>query len=865
MSWGSRHCSRMRPRCAGLRAPLYIRVRQLLARNRVQRDMRYVRALAVACVCLTYAAGQTTPPAGPVVSPRGVRNAFTKQPAPATVAPGALIVIEGLNLGPAAAVRAAGPAWPLKLGDVEVFVNNRAAPTGFVEPGRILAQVPWDTPPGLVEVVVRRGDASSRAARFFVTPVAPSLRSADDTGSGAAAVVRDGSAVTVAASGLGATDPPVASGETGSAPPRTPIRAFLGGLPLNASVTASAARVGEFDISFPVPAGAAAGDLLSVAAGGRAANRLPLTRLPSPEMLYLPFSEGTPEIRSLTSTDLRGTLLVGSGARAESGCYRAWVFDMAARTTSPLDDCVTSANRQIPSPVIAAQEGAALAAFIGPPLGEAPEPVSARVKIVAAGRAEPMVVDLPSAATVLTSNAAGNFIASLGQSNAVEIDARSGEVREIVPGTGAGIGNLNNFRIDAGEGFSVMLTAAVQAGQGMFLAIVADDEDHPTKAKLVAVNARGEVQDSRNFPDGWVPLIPPAPQLPGGAQLPAGAGNVSFARQRLAAQFDAPSRSLLVIGRTADDAKHGIVSFTIGDNGGVRAAAFPDGWFAATCSARVPFYNLELSRRLAIHADRSSANAIRNPCSAQGYVLYDLAQGTAQAVALPGQGQMNAGANADDINDFLYATDIDPSNAGRAETVFLLDGVTQTAFRFDPPANVGTINQLVPVRELNLLVALGTNRSPGDAGLVLFDIEAVATRVLPVPEGFTAVQFLSVFPSTGKLVARGIRAEGAQLLVYDLKTGDLAVPANPEGVAFIGPPVQTGAAGPGPGFGGGGGGQGPGPGQFPRGGGAGGGGAIPVLLTPAVQLRANAKANTVEAIAFNASRQQVGVVVLRVP
>ena len=216
----------------------------------------------------------------------------------------------------------------------------------------------------------------------------------------------------------------------------------------------------------------------------------------------------------------------------------------------------------------------------------------------------------------------------------------------------------------------MLLSAPIAAGQGCFSPL-SGTMKRPAKAKLVAVNARGEVQESRDFPEGWLPLIPPAQQLPAGVQLLPGL-NVQFARLRLAAQFDAQTRSLLVLARNSD--KHGIVSFTFGENAGVRAVEFPSGWFAATCAARVPFFNLD-SPAVSPRADRSSAGAIRNPCPAQGYVLYDLTRGTADVVALPGQGQMNAGGNADDINDFLYATDIDPTRAGRAETVFLLDGV----------------------------------------------------------------------------------------------------------------------------------------------------------------------------------------------
>ena len=132
-------------------------------------------------------------------------------------------------------------------------------------------------------------------------------------------------------------------------------------------------------------------------------------------------------------------------------------------------------------------------------------------------------------------------------------------------------------------------------------------------------------------------------------------------------------------------------------------------------------------------------------------------------------------------------------------------------------------------------------------------MDRIETRLLPTPEGFATVQLVNIFPVTRKLVARGVKADGAQLLVYDLVTGDLQIVANPPGVAWIGPPVVAAAA---PGAGGLPGVPG-GPGQ------AGGGGA---QAMNAVQgLQGNTKANTVEAIAYNAARQQTGIAVLRVP
>jgi hypothetical protein len=457
-------------------------------------------------------------------------------------------------------------------------------------------------------------------------------------------------------------------------------------------------------------------------------------------------------------------------------------------------------------------------------------------------------VELPAPALNLTSNAAGNFIANTGPqgAGALEIDIESGEVRPLNPGGGAAGGaaiNLANLRIDLGDGVTTLLSPPVAAAQGVLLVVAGDDDEKPTRAKLGMINARGEVTASRDFPAGWVPLVPPQPALPAGVQLPQG-----ILRAAVNLQLDATSRALMVLSRKPDDSKHGIVRFSLADDG-AAAVEFPDGWFAATCSQRVPFLNIELARRFAIFADRSSAGAIRNPCPAQGFLVYDIDAQTAEAIPLPGQGLMNAAGSADEINDFVYAMNIDPSRQGRADTVFVLDAVTLSPFRFDPPPEINVVQNLVPVREMNLLIG-----QAAAAGFVVFDVESVQTRVLPTPDGFTNMQLLGVFTTTKKVVARGNRPDGSRLLIYDLVTGDLEIPANPPGVAYIGPPAQAaqpgGGQGPGPGQ------PGPGPGQIIQ---------QPQQQAQVIGLRANPRANTVEAIAYNSDRQQVGVVVLRVP
>src|SRR5438132_12400411 len=95
-------------------------------------------------------------PTAPVISARGVTNFFTQEPAPGTVALGGLVQISGLNLGPPEGATADGTPWTPRLAGTQVIIGGKPAPIYSVSPGAIIAQVPYDANPGLVDVIVRR-------------------------------------------------------------------------------------------------------------------------------------------------------------------------------------------------------------------------------------------------------------------------------------------------------------------------------------------------------------------------------------------------------------------------------------------------------------------------------------------------------------------------------------------------------------------------------------------------------------------------------------------------------------------------------------------------------------------------------------
>jgi hypothetical protein len=183
-----------------------------------------------------------------------------------------------------------------------------------------------------------------------------------------------------------------------------------------------------------------------------------------------------------------------------------------------------------------------------------------------------------------------------------------------------------------------------------------------------------------------------------------------------------------------------------------------------------------------------------------------------------------------------------------ADTVFVLDGVNGTVTRLALPASIRAFQALEPAPELGLLIGAARNTVAGDAGLIVFDLENLEARVMPVPAEFMSVTPIDVFPLTRKALARGLRPrnQGSALVIYDLNNGEPTVIPNPDGVVSFGP-LQPPQITPGPV-------QPPAPGQPPLQQG------LPTRL-----LLANPKANTVTAIVFNGDSRQAGLMMVRVP
>lgn len=813
-------------------------------------------------------------PTAPVVNPRGVVNAFTRQPAPSAVAQGGIIWINGINLGPAGGWKAEpGNPLPSTALDpaIEVRIGQRAIPIYSITPSRIVAQIPLDTPPGVTQIIVRRGDQQSAPARFTVTQPNPSVYS-ELGGFGAAGII-SGNTLTLRVAGLGQTEPATAAGALPApdnpASPRTPIRANIGGMPAPAIARLSNEVAGEFEVAIELPATVRDGDVVNLFAANNAGNRVTLKSLRGPKIEFLPLPAGSANLRALIASDLRPGFMVVNGIRADDGCYPSILIDFEAAKADSLPGCFTSAAAQLLSPFVSSNDGNALAALVGPADGDPATGISSKLTILQPA-AEARTVELPGKAVTVGGAPGGNFNALIPGTpiRLALIDAESGAITEGAPagggiqiggGGGGGGLNINNLQIDLGDGVKELVTPPIGLGQNQQAIVGVDSLETVTKAKFAIINPQAEILQTVDFPEGWLPLLAPtqnAPvqgggnpgggqgpgggQPPGGGQNPGGlpGGGVALVnRFRAATQFDPTTRQYYVLARATDKSKDAFIRFPVVAGQPPQVIPFSEGKFAASCTNQIRTFNLELARRVALPTSSTPENLIRTACGASSFITLDFNTRQINEISLPGQGLFNITGNAaNDVNDYVYGSNTDPAQQGRSDTLYVFDGVTSSAFRLDLPPEVSSFSNLNTFPPMGILYAQATARAVGDAGIVLFDLESASTRLLPTPAGFISVQPLTIFPATRKLIARGTRTEPAatQILIYDLGSGDLQIIANPDGVSFVGAVPNTPAQ----------------PGQ------------PPAQQQPVLQ-NINPKSNAVTVVGFDAQRRPIGVLLVR--
>ena len=203
-----------------------------------------------------------------------------------TVAPGEMVSIYGVALGPAAGVAATGGNFPTSLGGTTVLVNGAPAPIAYASYFRVDVQLPFSLS-GTASIQVNAANQSSPTVTVDVYNARPGLYTNDAAGTGSIKAVNQdgtlnsksrpaakGSIITVYASGLGITTPPVAAGQVTPSNPLSStaqtVAASIGGVPCMVTFAGLApGLVGIYQLNIMVEPSVASGTReLTIAVGG---------------------------------------------------------------------------------------------------------------------------------------------------------------------------------------------------------------------------------------------------------------------------------------------------------------------------------------------------------------------------------------------------------------------------------------------------------------------------------------------------------------------------------------------------------------------------------------------------------------------
>jgi uncharacterized protein (TIGR03437 family) len=210
---------------------------------------------------------------GPETRAAAVVNAAGQTNA-GTIAPGEMVTIFGVNLGPLPTSPGPG-ALPTTLGGVQVLLNNTAIPLAYVSPFVITAQIPFGLfPSGTVSMQVNNNGTLSTPITLNAATAAPGIYTngggsvsainPDGTFNSAVRPVAKGSYIIAYASGLGVVNPSLVAG---AVPPANPlsyvsgnVTAVIGGIPAPVLYAGAAPGYpGLYQLNISVPTNIASG------------------------------------------------------------------------------------------------------------------------------------------------------------------------------------------------------------------------------------------------------------------------------------------------------------------------------------------------------------------------------------------------------------------------------------------------------------------------------------------------------------------------------------------------------------------------------------------------------------------------------
>jgi uncharacterized protein (TIGR03437 family) len=225
----------------------------------------------------------------PAIEPGGVVNAAIYN---TTLSPGSIVSLFGVNLSPST-VSATTTPLPTTLGGTQVLVNGAAIPLFYVSPTQVNAQLPLGVS-GSITITVVSGTTTGVTTTGVTTTVqvaavSPGIfevggpQGQTGTSSSQGAILNSdqspnsstnpapaGSTIVIFATGLGATTPPLATGQPGNSSPPfntlvNPVSVSINGQ--NSVVSfegASPGFVGLFQINVTIPLGTPSGNTVPV-------------------------------------------------------------------------------------------------------------------------------------------------------------------------------------------------------------------------------------------------------------------------------------------------------------------------------------------------------------------------------------------------------------------------------------------------------------------------------------------------------------------------------------------------------------------------------------------------------------------------
>jgi uncharacterized protein (TIGR03437 family) len=217
---------------------------------------------------------------GAYINPAGVLNAASFAPFTAGVSPGELITIVGSNIGPGSLQVAQSIPFPTKLGNVQVMINNIAAPIYYVSANQVSAIVPYEIASSSVaQIQIINGSSSSNVVTEFINKTTPGIFTEPAGGVGDAAALHPdfsivtqnspaqiGETIAVFVTGLGSTSPLVPDGAAGPSPSlantSAQITATVDAIPATVTFAGLAPGLaGLYQVNVTIPSGVTPGDV----------------------------------------------------------------------------------------------------------------------------------------------------------------------------------------------------------------------------------------------------------------------------------------------------------------------------------------------------------------------------------------------------------------------------------------------------------------------------------------------------------------------------------------------------------------------------------------------------------------------------